>query len=112
LFFILCLFAFTNIYAQEGSSKGTLKKIRVKLKNETKRDVWVLLSYVPYTDGKIPTVEETKNNWTGAKGWYRLNAGETRYLFNTYNQVFYFYAHTDKNFWGNQWEWSGSKYIS
>lgn len=99
LLLCFCLPFFAN--AQES-------KIRVTFKNDTGKDVWVLVQYLP-SSYDISVGKPTDNDWI-INGWYRIDKGKSSYLFDTNNRKYYFYANTSTNFFGNYREWKGNYY--
>lgn len=105
---VVALFFFSKTYAQDWDwDDDTQPKIRINFKNETKKDVWVLLHYLPYTGGDLPTEEENKRRWKSI-GWFKISKGQTAYIGDTYNKIIYFYATTSTDFFGNYREWKGN----
>jgi hypothetical protein len=103
---LLLGFLFSTLAVQAQGLSGEQLKIRVQFKNESKKDVWVLISYLPYTGGNKISDEQARNSFM-TNGWFKVSKGQTAYLFDTWNRIFYFYATTSTDFFGNWREWKG-----
>lgn len=106
LLFIVILFFCSKSYAQNWGWDDGQRKIRIHFKNDTKKDVWVLLHYLPYTGGETPSEDENRNLWK-TNGWFKISKGQSAYIGDTYNKVIYFYGTTSTDFFGNYREWKG-----
>lgn len=84
------------------------EKIQVTFKNDSKKDVWVLVQYLSHTYNTNQGTP-SESDWI-INGWYRVNKGQSAYLFDTKNRKYYFYATTSTDFFGNFREWKGSFY--
>lgn len=84
------------------------EKIQVTFKNDSKKDVWVLVQYLSHTYNTNQGTP-SESDWI-INGWYRVNKGQSAYLFDTKNRKYYFYATTSTDFFGNFREWKGNFY--
>lgn len=102
------LLVFLACFSMSLITSAQDSKIQVTFKNDSKKDVWVLVQYLSHTyNTNYGTPSES--DWI-INGWYRINKGQSAYLFDTKNRKYYFYATTSTDFFGNFREWKGSFY--
>lgn len=83
-----------KMYAQNNNTK-----IKVHVQNNTKKNIYLAVRYMPCG---------TFNSSFINKYWYKINAGERAFIFETDNAVFYYYAETTTtNFWGQREQMGG-----
>lgn len=101
--FVLFFTTYYNVFSQQDYTS----KIKLMILNDTKRDVYLAVKYVVYSEYRL---KEEDFEWQ-TKSWYFIKAGETIYVGDTNNRIFYYYAETTPNFFDQKLYWKGDYYF-